>query len=281
MSVRFITDSSSDMRAAVRDRATVIPMLIRFGDREYRDGVDITTQAFYEKLVSSEELPTTSQIPPAVFETVFRKAVENGDEVVCLPISSGLSGTYQSACIAAAEFPGKVFVVDGLTVALSAGILLDYGMTLADKGLSAREIAEEMTRQRDRVKLVAVVDTLEYLKKGGRVSATVAFAGGLLNIKPIIAVEGGKVVMLSKARGGKQINAAMMKEVENYGGIDCRLPIMFAYSGTDDTLLRKFMEEEKDAWSEYHGEQTVRMIGATVGTHAGPGAAAIAFFAAE
>lgn len=279
MSVRFITDSSTDMRAAVRERVTVIPMLIRFGDQEYRDGVDITTEEFYEKLTTSETLPTTSQIPPATFEDAFREATANGDEVVCLPISSGLSGTYQSACIAAAEFPGKVFVVDGLTVATTAGILLDYAMTLADEGWSAADIAEELTRQRDRVKLVAVVDTLEYLKKGGRISSAVAFAGGLLNIKPIIAVVDGKVEMLAKARGGKQINSALAKEVKNYGGIDCTKPILFAYTGLQDELLHKFMEEEQELWQDYQGEKTICVIGSTVGTHAGPGAAAIAFFA--
>lgn len=278
MSIRFITDSTTDMSPAVRQRATVTPLTIHFGEEEYRDGVDITIEQFYEKLASSEVMPTTSQVTPAAFEKVFREAVEAGDEVVCLTIASTLSGTCQSANIAAAEFSGKVFVVDTQTVVMGAGILLEYGMLLADRGWTAQQIAEELTAQRDRVKIVAVADTLEYLKRGGRISATVAFAGGLLNIKPIICVDDGEVKLLSKARGPKQINSMLIKGIEHFGGIDCAMPIMFGYTGTDDELLKKFMEEDAHMWSDYTGEQNICVIGSTVGTHVGPGAAAIAFF---
>lgn len=279
MSIRIITDSTADMTPQVRQRVQVVPMLIRFGDKEYLDGVDITSAQFYEMLTQSQDLPTTSQIPPATFQEAFREAVEAGDQVVCLTISSKLSGTYQSACIAAAQFPGQVFAVDSQTVAMSFGILVDYALTLVDRGLSAGEIAQALTECRSRVKLVAVVDTLEYLKKGGRISATVAFAGGLLNIKPIIAVDVGEVKMCAKARGGKQVNAALIKEIENFGGMDCTMPLMFGYTGLDDGLLVKFMEEAAPLWQDYQGALYKTVVGSTVGTHAGPGAAAVAFFA--
>ncbi|MDO5400713.1 MAG: DegV family protein [Eubacteriales bacterium] len=279
MSIRFITDSTTDLSPAIAGRVKVIPMAVHFGDETYLDGVDITIEQFYEKLTTSSVMPTTSQVAPATFADAFREAVEAGDEVVCLTISSTLSGTCQSANIAAAEFPGKVFVVDSRTVIMAAGILVEYGFRLAEQGLSAEQIAQALTQQRDRVKIVAVADTLEYLKRGGRISPTVAFAGGLLNIKPIICVTDGEIKLLNKARGAKQINAMLEKGVEHFGGIDYTMPIMFGYTGTDDELLRRFMEEDAALWAQYRGERTVSIIGSTVGTHVGPGAAAIAFFA--
>lgn len=279
MSIRFIVDSTADLAPGLRERARVVPMSIHFGDETYQDGVDITIEQFYEKLAASDVMPTTSQVTPAAFEAAFREAVEAGDQVVCVTISSALSGTCQSAMIAAEGFPGQVFVVDSQTVVMGTGVLVEYGMQLADRGLSAEEIARELTARRDRVKIVAVADTLEYLKRGGRISATVAFAGGLLNIKPILCVDGGQVKLLNKARGAKQINTMLAKGIEDFGGVDCSMPVMFGFTGTDDELLKKFMEEDASLWADYQGEKNISIIGSTVGTHVGPGAAAIAFFA--
>lgn len=279
MSVRFITDSTTDLAPEMMDRVTVLPISVRFGDQEYLDKQDITSQQFYELLVSSDTMPTTSQVPPAAFAHAFQEAVDAGDTVVCVTISSNLSGTCQSAAIAASQFPEKVFVVDSQTVIMGAGILLQYGLSLADQGLSAQQIAQALEEKRSQVKIVAVADTLEYLKKGGRISATVAFAGGLLNIKPILAVDDGVVGLVNKARGGKQINTMMAKAIQNFGGIDCRYPIMFGYSGLDDHLLETFMAENQQLWADYTGPLVKVVVGAAVGTHVGPGAAAIAFFA--
>ena len=141
MSVRIVVDSTADLRAEVAEQVTVVPLTIRFGEEEYIDGVTIDSKGFYEKLIESNVLPTTSQATPCNFEEVFRPMVEAGDTVVALTVSAKLSGTYQSACIAAEEFPGKVFVVDSQSVAVGSAILAEYALELTKQGLSAEEVA--------------------------------------------------------------------------------------------------------------------------------------------
>ena len=281
MSVQIIVDSTADLAPGLEQRVQIVPLTIHFGEKEYVSGVDITTTQFYELLVKSEELPKTSQPTPAAFEDAFRKAVDAGDEVVCITISSKLSGTYQSASIAASEFPGKVFVVDSRTVAIAAGLLTDYALNLADQGLTAEQIAAAVMEKRENVRLFALVDTLEYLNKGGRVSSTVAFAGGLLNIKPMIEVAEGEVRMAGKARGVKQGNALLMQAVEKSGGADFTMPAMLGYTGLDDSGLQKFLEENSAYWTGDGKQVSTQVVGSVVGTHAGPGAVALAYFAAE
>ena len=151
MSVRIITDSTSDLTPEVRARVGVIPLSIRFGEEEYIDGVTITTDEFYRKLSGGSVLPTTSQATPASFEKLFRETVEAGDTAVVITIASGLSGTYQSGVIAAEDYPGKIFVVDSENVAIGAGILVEYALKLADQGMEAGRIAAELTKLRSKV----------------------------------------------------------------------------------------------------------------------------------
>ena len=155
--------------------------------------MDIDARKFYELLVESDVLPTTSQATPFAFETAFVKALDEDCEVVCLTGASRLSGTHQSAVIAAQEFPGKVRVVDSGTIAIGLGILADYALQLADRGHSAEEIEWKLLQKRGKIQLLAMVDTLEYLKKGGRISAAAAVAGGILIIKPVITLAGGEI----------------------------------------------------------------------------------------
>ena len=206
MPVKIIVDSTADMTSQVAARVKVVPLTVHFGEKEYVAGVDIDSHTFYEMLVESDVLPTTSQPTPFAFEEAFREAVEEGFDVVCLTCSGKLSGTNQSANIAAAEFPGKVHVVDSNTIAIGLGILAEHALYLLDKGLNAEEITLKLLRKREKIRLLALVDTLEYLKKGGRISATVAFAGGMLNIKPVITLTGGEIKVLGKARGSRQGN---------------------------------------------------------------------------
>lgn len=279
MSVRIIIDSTTDLIPQLRDRVKVVPLSIRFGQEEYIDGVTINTAEFYEKLVNSGILPTTSQPTPAAFAEVYEEAVGAGDSVVVITIASKLSGTYQSATIAAEDYPGKVFVVDSRNVAIGAGILVQYALDLVDQGLSAEELFDRLLQIRSRVRLVAVVDTLEYLHKGGRISKTVAVAGGLLAIKPVISVENGELKMINKARGNKQANAVMNKEIDKMGGADRSMPILLGYTGRSDELLRKYIAESEAYWNGETFPGTI--VGSTVGTHAGPGAVAAAFFINE
>lgn len=281
MAVRLISDSACDISQseAKELNITVLPLKTLIDGVEYLDGVTITTQEFYDKLETCKELPTTSQICPAEFEEVFRPAVENGDEVVVISIAGKLSGTLQSAVIAAADFPGKVWIVDSESVTIGQRILIMYAVGLRDKGLSGREIAEELNRIKSRVCLLARVDTLEYLVRGGRLSKTAGFAGAVLNIKPVLSVEDGEVKVIGKARGSRQGDNMLTEFIKQKGGVDFNLPVMLAYSGTDDALLKGYIDNSRALWEGHLDSLPVTMIGSTISTHAGPGAIAAAFFA--
>ena len=277
MSVRIITDSTADLIPAVKSRLTVVPLTLRFGDQEFIDGITISHKEFYEKLVESDVLPTTSQATPAMFEDVFRPVAEAGDSAVVLTLSSKLSGTYQSARIAAAEFE-NIHVVDTESVAIGAGILAERALQLADQGLSASQIVQRLEQEKKNIRVIAMVDTLEYLKRGGRVSKTVAFAGGLLNIKPVLSVVGGEINMLGKARGSKQGNNLLVTEIQKAGGVDFHRPVLLGYTGMSDVLLQKYMEDSKALWADSRTELNTTVIGSVIGTHTGPGTIAAAFF---
>ena len=281
MSVKIIVDSTADLLPEIAAQVKIVPLTIRFGDREYVDGVTIDSRKFYEMLVESDELPTTSQANPGAFAEAFEEAVEAGHEVVCVTCSGRLSGTNQSAVIAAAEYPGKVFVVDSQTIALGSAILIQYALELVEKGMNAEEIAWKLMQKREKIRLIAMLDTLEYLKKGGRISATVAFAGGLLNIKPVVCIEDGEIKMLGKARGSKQGNNLLVQEIRKAGGVDFGKPLLLGYTGLSDTLLRKYITDSGELWQGNVDTLPVSIVGSVVGTHAGPGAVAVAFFSAE
>lgn len=281
MGVRIIVDSTADLTPRVRERVDVVPLTIHFGETEYIDGITIDSGTFYEMLVESDVLPTTSQATPFAFEKAFHKAVENGDEVVCITCASGLSGTYQSAVIAAEEFPGKIHVVDSKTIAIGSAILTEYAVTLLDRGLSAEEIAWKLLQKREDVRVLALLDTLEYLKKGGRISSTAAIAGGLLNIKPVLAIFGGEIRMLGKARGSRQGNNLLVQEIRKAGGVDFGKPVLLGYTGLSDALLKKYVRDSAELWQDHVDDLPVAVVGSVVGTHAGPGAVAVAFFASE
>ena len=281
MSVKIIVDSTADLLPEIAAQVKIVPLTIRFGEQEFIDGVTIDSKKFYEMLVESDQLPTTSQANPGAFEEAFAEAVEAGHEVVCITCSGKLSGTNQSAVIAAEEYPGKVFVVDSQTIALGSAILIQYALELVKKGMSAEEIAWKLLQKREKVRLIAMLDTLEYLKKGGRISKTVAFAGGLLNIKPVICIEDGEIKMLGKARGSKQGNNLLVQEIGKAGGVDFGKPLLLGYTGLSDTLLQKYIADSAQLWEGNVEKLPVRVVGSVVGTHAGPGAVAVAFFSAE
>ena len=278
MRIRIITDSASDLRPPHRPEVTVLPMTITFGSEQFLDGVELSQRQFYEKLIEGEDLPTTSQIAPAQFEEAFRAAVEAGEAVVAVVLSAKLSGTYQSACIAAEDFPGRVFVVDSANATIGEQILVERAVELMDAGLDAAAIAARLEEEKGDIRLVALLDTLEYLKRGGRVSASVALVGGLLAIKPVVAVQDGEVVMLGKARGSKNGNNLLVQEIEKTGGVDFGRPYLLGWAGLDDSLLQKYIADSAALWTEHVDELPLGTVGGTIGTHVGPGAIAVAFF---
>lgn len=272
MSVRIIVDSTADTCSAVLEQCAIVPMTVTFGDEEFVDGVTISKAEFYDKLVQSKELPTTSQPTPDAFAKAYQEAVDAGQKAVVLTVSSKLSGTYQSATIAAMDFPGNVYVVDTCSVAIGVGVLAELAVNMAQSGATAEEIAKTITEEREKVRLIAVLDTLEYLKKGGRISKTVAFAGELLSVKPLVCVKEGEISMLGKVRGLKQANVQLQKEIEALG-VDTAKPVVYGYTGNDDSLLEKYLSE----YGTVGNNPCHVLVGSTIGTHVGPGAYAIAF----
>ncbi len=278
MSVKIITDSASDVLTPYHPAVSVLPMTITFGDQQYRDKEELSHQRFYELLIESEQLPSTSQIGPAQFEEAFQTQVDAGHSVVAVILSGKLSGTYQSACIAAEEFPQKVFVVDSENAALGEGILVQRAAQLVDQGLEAPEIAQRLEDEKKDIRLIALLDTLEYLKRGGRISKSVAAIGGLLSIKPVIAVQNGEVCMLGKARGSKNGNNLLVQEIQKTTGIDFERPYCLGYSGFHNDMLQKYIADSRSLWEGHAEHLPIGTIGATIGTHIGPGAVGVAFF---
>ena len=280
MSIRIITDSASDMSPAEHPALRVLPLSVTFGTDVYMDGVDIDHQRFYEMLVERDELPKTGQVNPYAFSQAIAEAREAGDEAVIITVGAKLSGTNQSARTALAEAPGgDVYVVDSNNVTLGERVLVEYALRLVDEGRSAAQIAAAVEAVRDRVVVIGLLETLEYLVRGGRLSAAAGAVGTLLNVKPVVAVEDGLIVQLGKARGSKNGRNLLNQKVEKSGGIDFSMPLALGYTGLSDAVLKKYVEDSAALWAGHtEGELPVHTIGATIGTHVGPGAVAVAFF---
>ena len=279
MAVRIVTDSGIDLPGGSDPRLTVVPLGITFGSTTYADGVDLTNDRFYELLIESDELPKTSQATPFTYHEVLAPICAAGDEAVVITLSSKLSGTYQSAVTAASEFDG-VYVVDSKNVTIGQSILVQYALRLVEEGLGAAESAEKVAAAADRVCLLALLDTLEYLRRGGRIPKSVGMIGEVLSIKPVVGVEDGEVVMLGKARGSKNGRNQLHQQVEKHG-IDFTMPVLLGYTGLSDKLLRKYLDDNRAIWEHVVAEEDlpIASVGATIGTHVGPGAIALAFFA--
>jgi len=278
MNVRILADSSADVTKETREKITVIPLNLFFGEEEYKDGVSITYQEFYEKLVEYDDLPHTSQANPDTFASYFEEVKENDETAVVITLASTLSGTYQSALIAAEDYEGRICVVDSLNATIGSGILVELAVKYAESGMSAKEIAKNLEKERDKICLMGIVDTLEYLKKGGRISKTAAVAGEVLGIKPVLRIKDGEIIVLGKARGSKRSNNLLIQEIEKAGGVDFDKPVMLAYSGLSDILLQKYVEDSRSLWEGHTDELKQSCIGSVIGTHLGPGAVAVAFF---
>lgn len=277
MCVRIIVDSSTDVSEEYREKIQFVPLTVRFGDKEYLDGVELSKHQFYEMLVESDALPTTSQATPAAFAEYLESVASAGDSAVVITLSSKLSGTYQSAVLAAEDYP-NIYVVDSQSVAIGTGVLAQYAVNLVQQGMGAEEIAQVLTQQREKVCVVALLDTLEYLKKGGRISKTVAFAGGVLNIKPVVTVQNGAVALIGKARGSRNGNNLLVEKIREAGGVDFGRPVLLGYTGLSSTLLEKYVEDSKALWADHVDKLDGCLLCSVIGTHVGPGAVAVAFF---
>jgi DegV family protein with EDD domain len=280
MAVRIVTDSASDIsqEKAKEWNITVLPLRVRFGEEEFLDGVTLSGTDFYKKLVETDEIPKTSQITPFEYSEEFRKADECGDELIYFCLSSGVSGSYESACMAAAEFSENIHVVDTKQFCISEYVIVQRAVQLRDQGLNAGQIIEVITPEIEKVHVIAVFDTLEYLKLGGRLSSAAAFAGNLLMIKPVITIEDGIVKVIGKARGSRNSHNMLIEFVNKTGGIDMDMPVCLGYTGFSDEMLKKYVEDSKCLYEGHEEKLQYATVGATIGTYAGPGAIALAYF---
>lgn len=277
MSIRIITDSTSDFtpQQAQQQNIDVVPLKVIFSDAEYRDGLDITLGEFYQRLTTSEVLPTTSQPTPNDFINHFEKAKEAGDDVIVILLSSELSGTFQSAVLAKnyVEYD-RIFLVDSLNATIGLKLLINHAITQRNANKQATEIVNELEYLKSKVTIKAVVNTLDYLVKGGRLSKAAGFAGSLLSIKPIISLIDGKIAVIAKARGKKGAMEALWKEIEKDAELDLSKPLLLGYTQDEQPALelQSFLKEKGIEAADLCG------IGSVIGTHAGPGASAIAYF---
>lgn len=286
--VQIISDSGSDVLAAEAEEKdlVILPLKVNFGGVEFLDGKTISHREFYEKLIETDVMPTTSQVPPAEYEEAFRKALSEGKEIVCITLSQKLSGCYQSALIAREDVledhpNAKIHVLDGANACLGQKVLVELAIRLRDEGMDCEKMVEVLENMKKRVRLVALIDTLEYLIKGGRLSKGAGMVAEMLSIKPVVAVENGEVVVLGKARGSKNVNNKLTEMIDKSGGIDFSLPYTLAYSGLSTALLDKYVADSGRLFENVISaeELPVASIGATIGTHVGPGAVGVAFFA--
>ena len=280
MSVQIIVDSAADFEeeSIRRYGLMVVPLKTIFSDGEYVEGETITRAEFYQKLKETGEIPKTCQAAPYDFEQKYQTVLDAGDTAVVITISGKLSGTAQSARIAAEDYENQIFVVDSENATIGEQILALRALELRDAGYSAAEIAEALEREKKDICLCGIVDKLDYLQKGGRLSKTAAVVGGLLSVKPVLALVDGVIIPQGKARGSKQGNNLLTQLIEKNGGVDFSRPIRVAYSGTDDSLLNQYITDSRVLWEGKVARLERCTIGCTIGTQVGPGVIVVAFF---
>lgn len=280
MATKIIVDSGADITKKEAEELGIIhmPIEVRMNDKDYLDGENLLAEEFFKELETCKELPKTSQITPLRYQEMFDKIVADGDEAVVICLSSRLSNTYNNARMTAENYDGKIVAVDSMTAFIGQKALCLYAIELAKKGYNAKKIAEKLEERKGDIKQYAVIDTLKYLKMGGRLSAASAFIGTLLAIKPIISVTEGEVRSINKAMGFKKGNK-MVLELCSKSNIDYKMPMLLGYSGNDMSNIDSFMAEvnASSIEREFTKEELCSM-GSTIGTHIGPGAVAICYF---
>lgn len=277
MGISIVTDSTSDIPKNLVDKygINVLPLTVRFGSEEYRDGVDISSEEFYSRLSHSTSLPTTSQVTPSSFIELYKNELNKGNSVISIHISSDLSGTCQSAEFAKKTLNNdRISVIDSRTATIPLGMIVLKAVELVNNGLSHDEVVQKVEEYKKRVRILVVVDTLKYLKKGGRLTRTQALIGDMLNIKPLLTIENGKVVLIDKARGQKKAISKIIEIMEKQ-----MVNVPHLYVGVGNALCRDTAEVIKEViknrFSDVEFYDT--NVGSVIATHAGPGAFGVAF----
>ncbi len=278
--IKLMIDSAADISKQEAEKLGLIllPMIITIDDEEYYDGVNLLPNEFYEKLIESSSFPKTTLINAFRWEEAYTNHLGINDEIIVITLSSKLSGTYQSANQAAEKFDGRVHVVDSLNAAIGERLLCLYALRLIKEGVSAKKIVSLLEEKKTKLKVIAMLGTLEYLKKGGRISSTVAFAGELLSLKPVVGIVNGEVKLMGKAMGSKKSYNLLNKLIQESNGIDFSMPLGTLWSGLGTETLEKYIKDSATLWQDNIGDLQKYQLGATIGAHIGPNAIGVAFF---
>ncbi|NEZ47101.1 DegV family protein [Clostridium niameyense] len=272
--IKIITDSTADLPDYIVDNyeIKVLPLLVNFGERSYKDGVDIKLYDVFDKIERECIFPKTSQLNPQKFAECYKNYLDEGYKIVSIHLSSKMSGTYQSACIARDMLDSEnIVVIDSNNVTSGLGLLVMKACRLREQGLSIHEIEKEINETKPHVKSILAFETLDYLIKGGRLSKTAGFIANVLGIKPILAVEDGLMVVKDKVRGSKKAIRAILEYI-NKLGIKDKEPCVLLHVDNKD-ILSTLRENLKDKGTDFIECE----VGCVVGVHAGPGACGIFF----
>ena len=275
--IKIITDSTSDidLKYAKELNVEVVPLKVIIDGKEYKDRIGLQPEEFYDLLVNSQTLPSTSQPSPQDFVDLYETAKNNNDSVIVITLSSVISGTYQSANLAKDLVDyDDIYVIDSLGTTQMQRLLVLKAVALRNEGMNAQDLYTFLEAYKHRIRLFAFVDTLEYLYKGGRLSRTAATAGTLLKFKPIIGFDEGKLDVFAKARGTQKATAKIIDLIQQDGEMDLDEPICIGYTGSSDGL-DKFENTLRETL--HFGETLHGIVGPVIGTHAGPGARLIAY----
>jgi len=273
-SIKIITDSTADIpkHFAEEYNITVVPLTVHFGDEAYKDWYDLSSEKFFAKLAESEVMPTTSQVPPSAFEQVFREEIQKYDTIICFTISSKASGTYQSAVIARdmvlEEQEGDIEIIDSMSFCYGYGIAVVEAARMAKAGKSKAEIMDKIRYLLENTDAYFIVDTLEYLKRGGRINMASAVIGSILNIKPILSIKDGLVVPVDKVRGSKKVIPKMIEMIKK-GNYDVKGKTVALVHGAVPEKLAELKQELEAQFGISHFE--ISEVGCVVGAHSGPG----------
>ena len=275
--IKIITDSTSDIdiEYARKKDIDIVALKVIIDGKEYKDRIDLQPQQFYQLLEDSDVLPTTSQPSPQDFLELYETHQQNNDDILVLTLSSEVSGTYQSACIAR-DLLGyeNIYIIDSFNATQGLRLLVEKAIALRDQNMNIADIYKTLLTYKERIHIYAVVDTLEYFYKGGRLSKTSAIAGSLLKFKPVVGLKDGKLMLFTKARGTQKAIMKIIDIIHENGDIDLNEPIAIGYTG-DDKGLDKFEETLRQEFS--FQEVLYGCVGPVIGTHAGPGARLIAY----
>jgi DegV family protein with EDD domain len=277
--IKIVTDSTAYLpEATVRQHdIRIVPLYVHFGEKAFREGVELSNKEFYTRLKEAPELPTTSQPSAGEFHQVFKELLEAGHEIVTLTISSKLSGTWNSAMAAKEMLPdAEITVIDSLSTSVGLHLMVEAAVEAASAGATRQEIVEKVEAIKQSLQIFFVVDTLEYLAKGGRIGNASAFLGTLLKVKPILVLQDGAIEPLEKVRSKRKAQARMLDLVEEYAG--SRGPQ--ATTAITNALVPDEAEAVKTEIMERLGcrEPVMGELGPVVGTHTGPGVVGVAVY---